>query len=91
MSSTASAFPVPAKAEATPTSAEKPLFEAAGFVMAYFSSPLEARSAMSFHVTFGLPTHPNRRARLVFTPSTTGDSAIDSFARIFVSAPASDR
>ena len=34
MSSSVSALPVPANADATPTNAEKPLFDAAGLVIA---------------------------------------------------------
>src|SRR5262249_58258705 len=82
------ALPVRAKAEATPTRAENPVFDAAGFVIAYLSSPLAARSAMSRHVTSGFPSQPHCCARLRFTPSTTGDSMMGVCARILPLGPA---
>src|ERR1700694_5251009 len=74
MSLAVSAFPVPAKADATPTSAEKPLLEADGSVIAKLNCPALALLVTSFHVTLGLPSQPKRWAVLRLTPRTTGES-----------------
>ena len=80
MSLVCSASPVPANADATPISAEKPEFDAAGFAIPYFSLPAFAAVAMSAQVTGFEPVQPSRVATDCFTPSTTGDSMIRSEA-----------
>src|SRR4029077_7550675 len=89
MSALVSRLPVPANADATPTSAEKPLFDADGSVMAKVNWPALALLAMSFHVMAGLFSQPRRWAVLFFTPSTTGESMIRCWARIFLLASGS--
>src|SRR6202521_5090308 len=64
MSWAVGALPVPAKADATPTSAEKPLFEAEGSVIAKLNCPALASLATSFQVTLGLFVQPKRWAVL---------------------------
>src|ERR1700694_5070242 len=76
MSWAVSALPVPEKADATPTRAEKPLLEADGSVIAKLNCPALALLATSFQVTLGLPSQPKRWAVLRLTPRTTGESMI---------------
>jgi hypothetical protein len=78
---------LPDSAEATPTSATSPLFDAAGFVIAKWNEPSAALASMSFHVTFGLLVQPKRSATLCFTPRITGLSMICCWATIRVPAP----
>src|ERR1700694_1330157 len=89
MSFAVSALPVPAKADATPTRAENPLLDADGSVIAKLNWPALALFATSFQVTLRLPSQPKLRAVLAFTPSTTGESMIRCWARIFLAAPGS--
>ena len=79
---------LPAKASATPTSAEKPEFDAVGLVIAYRNCPLAAALAMSFQLVVPF-FQPSRSATLCFTPTTTGLSMVLRRSRILFPAPAS--
>ncbi len=67
--------PLPSSADATATSAENPVFDAAGSVMAKVNSPRFAAPAMSDQVT-GVLSQPRRRATGSRSPSTTGEPMI---------------
>src|SRR5689334_11486908 len=71
-----SAAPLPANADATPTSATKPLLEAAGFVIANLNLPALAALAMSAQVTELEPDQPRLTATLCLTPSATDENMI---------------
>ena len=83
---------LPDSADATPMSATRPLFEAAGLVIANRNEPSADFASMSFQVTFGLSVQPNRSATLFFTPRMTGLSMIFCWATTRLPAPGrSDR
>ncbi len=91
MSEVRSASDVPASAAATPTRALNPELDAAGFVMAYVSSPEVTFAAMSDQVTFVLFVQPNFVASEARTPRTTGDPMIGVRAAAAVAPPGSSR
>ncbi len=91
MSDAWSASDFPASAAATPTSALKPELDAAGFVMAYVSSPVATFAATSAQVTLAVPVQPNRVASEVRTPRTTGDVMVGVRALAAVAPPGSRR
>ncbi len=70
-------------------SATRPLFDAAGFVIAKWNEPSDDFAWMSFQVTFGLFVQPKRSATLFFTPMITGLSMIFSWATTRLPAPGS--
>ena len=78
---------LPESAEATPMRATRPLFEAAGLVIANLKEPSADLASMSFQVTFGLFVQPNLSATLFFTPITTGLSMICCCATTRLPAP----
>src|ERR1035437_8207909 len=73
---------LPESADATPISAQSPLLEAAGFVIAKWKEPSADLASMSFQVTFGLLSQPNLWATDCFTPMITGLSMILFWATI---------